>query len=362
MTYPNFPRWQKRTFAARLIGLAALISLAGCHTEKANGTDAASAAAGQDALPSANGNDVSSSTPGGDAPPTATSTDVSSARADASSVLTADNFPTTFANDVCGSIGSCCLQAGLDSSSCKPTLQALLTTWVTKHGSDPKIVFDPDAAARCIQLTRAGFLACTDRSLAKQSDSACNQMFHGTVPLGGGCTNSGQCIPPSGGTATCDSATCTVGPPPSTIDTRHRTAGEPCNGTCRPSNCSWSGGGVGQLCWTDDGLYCSDYLGVCVDAPEIGESCDLYCNKGAHCTAGVCAPNLATGTCEYNDDCITGAYCDRPDTSGSGQCALLREIGAACSNAKQCASGQCLGGSCRPWSMASDAVCSGVVF
>ena len=300
------------------------------------------------------GDDASSITSGSDTSPTAT---------DTSSPLSADNFPTTFANAVCNSIAACCQQAGLDSSSCQSTLQAVLTTWVAKHTADPKVVLDPAAAARCIDVTRSAFTACTDRDLAKQSNGGCSQMVYGTVPLGGSCTDGRQCIPPTDGTVECDAGVCAIGPPRATTDGPHRAAGDPCDGTCRPTNCSWSGTSPSPaLCWTDDGVYCASY-GVCAATPAVGEPCSYYCGKSAHCADdGLCAPNLTTGPCEINDDCLASSFCDRPSSAVSGQCALLKDLGATCSYAKQCASGQCLGGTCRLWSMANDGVCSGVIF
>ena len=352
MTYLDFAAQQRRTVSAHLVGLVALCSLAACQKNSASGWDASATVPGSDASSIGTGSDAPATAAGSDVSPTVAGSD--------SSPLSTDNFPITFANAVCSSIAACCQKVGLVSSSCQATLQAVVAAWVTKNTSDPKVAFDPDAAARCIEVTRTGFTACTDRDLAKQSNSSCNQMVRGTVPLGGSCTDGSQCIRPTDGVAECDAGVCTAGSLP-TFDNPRGTLGDPCKGTCRPTNCSWSGTSSAALCWTEDGLYCP--YGVCVATPAIGQPCYFYCGKDAHCADdGLCAPNLTTGPCESNDDCLAQAYCDRPSGAISGQCTLLKDNGATCSSAKECASGQCLNAACRPWSMANDNVCSGVIF
>jgi len=287
MTYPYSPAQQRRTLSAHIVVLVALCGLAACHKNNAGGGDAS---------PTLLGNDASSIAAGEDAPSAVAGSDASSiaASGDASSPLSANNFPVTFADTVCPSIATCCQQSGVDSSSCQTTLQAAVAAWVAKNTSDPKVVFDQDAAARCIEVTRAAFTACTDRDFARQSSSPCTQMARGTVATGGSCTGDSQCAPPTGGTALCDAGVCIVGPPPATTQGPHAALGAACDGTCRPTSCSWSGSSSSPaLCWTDDGLYCP--TGVCVATPAIGQPCSYYCGKDAHCADdGLCAPNLAT--------------------------------------------------------------------
>jgi len=350
----GLPPQRRRGISNQLGALVALCSLAACHTDNPSPGDA---------LPSVPGSDAGATVLGSDAAASPAGSDATVAGDGASSLLSPDNFPATFANAVCDSMAVCCKQAGLVLSSCRPTLQSVVAAWITKNTSDPKVTFDQDAAARCIEVTQAGFTACTDRDLAQQSGGACTQMARGTVALGDSCTDSRQCAPVSGGTATCADSVCTAGPPPPTIDGPHATLGAHCDGTCRPTNCSWSGSNpLPALCWTDDGVYCS-VIGICVATPAVGEPCVVYCGKDAHCADnGLCAPNLTTGPCQTNDDCLSQAYCYRPNSAVSGQCTLLKENGIVCTSAKECASGQCLSGTCRPWSMANDYVCAGVIF
>lgn len=353
MTYPSLLARQRRTWSVHVVGLVALCGLVTCDKKKAGGGDASPALPDRDASSSAVSDDAFSDTSGSDASSTAASVD-------ASSSLSASNFPVTFADTVCPSIATCCQQAGLDSSSCQDTLQATLAAWVTKNTSDPKVTFDLGAAARCIEVTRAAFAACTDRELAQQSSSPCKQMARGTVAIGDSCTGDSQCAPPTGGTPLCSAGVCMVGPPSASTQGPHAALGAPCDGTCGQSGCSWSGSSsLPALCWTDDGLYCP--TGVCVATPAIGQPCSFYCGKDAHCADdGRCAPNQATGPCALSGDCLSQSYCYRPDTTVPGQCTLLKENGAACSFAKECASGQCLNATCHLWIMASDKLCSGV--
>lgn len=355
MTYLGFSARERGRVSAHLAGLVALCGFAACESSQSSGADAMPALPGSDASSIAAADDAPSMVPGDDASPGAVGID-------ATSPLSPDNFPATFAGAICGSLTACCWQAGLDSSSCRTAVEAAVRQWVTNKTSDPKVVLDEALAARCIEATRAAYTACTDRELARQSKIPCHQMTRGTVPIGGACTSGSQCVPQTDAPVECDKGACAIGTVP-TVGNPRGALGEPCMGTCRPSGCQSAGLGPAALCWTDDGLYCPDMNRVCTAAPAVGQPCSMYCAKGAHCASGsVCAPNLATGPCQSDDDCVAEAYCAGPDGALRGQCALLKENGAACTSAVECSSGQCLGAACRPWSMANDAVCSGVIF
>jgi hypothetical protein len=357
MTHLHFPT--PRIASAFVVPLAAVLGLAACDENKSGAVDASAIPPGDVASPIGAGDDAPT-TATSDGPASATN-DAVPTGADASSPLSPESFPVTFANAVCDSVVACCQQAGLDSSSCKPTLQAVVAAWIASKTADPLVVWDPEASIRCIQITSAGFRACTDPSVAKQSSSDCTQMVHGTVPVGGSCTSSSQCAPSATGTTACATGVCVVREPSATPDSRHRALGEACDGTCHPSYCMWDYSSQSPaLCWTDDGLYCEN--GVCVAPPAIGQPCTSYCPKDAHCADGFCAPNTTDGPCKDDDECLAEARCFGVSAAGPGQCALLKENGTACTSAKECSSGQCLAGACRPWSMANDRVCSGVIF
>jgi hypothetical protein len=343
-----------------VIALAAVLGLAACDENKSGGVDASPIPPGNDASAIGAADDAPT-TAASDGPATATGSDAFASSGEASSPLSPENFPTTFANAVCDSLVACCQQSGLDSSSCQPTLQAVLAAWIASKTADPKVVLDQEAAARCIEITRAGFKACTDQSVAQQSGGDCSNMVHGTVPVGGSCESSSQCAPTTAGTSACTNRVCVVRELPVTPDSRHRTLGEACDGTCHPSYCMWSETSQPPaLCWTDDGVYCEN--GACVATPAVGQPCTSYCPKDAHCADGLCAPNTSDGPCKDDDECLPQSRCFGAGAAGPGRCTLLKENGISCTSPKECISGQCLTGACRPWSMANDYVCSGVIF
>src|SRR5687768_13121234 len=99
-----------------------------------------------------------------------------------------NDFAAQYASAYCESIGPCCAQAGIasDFESCRSTLQPTLAATVKILLENPKITYNESATGICLDELRASLTACTDRTRAVSK--TCQQVFVGTVPIGGACT------------------------------------------------------------------------------------------------------------------------------------------------------------------------------
>jgi hypothetical protein len=128
---------------------------------------------------------------------------------------------------------------------------------------------------------------------------------------------------------------------------------DPGSHTCRPA------GLPGGPCLASSGncvagTYCNTAKDVCAPLLTAGSACDssstalAACAQGLVCNRlGVCAgPPVTVGPGQPCDGvqrlCASGAYCD----STSSVCAAVRAGGVPCGGADECASGQCVDGSC----------------
>jgi hypothetical protein len=275
-------------------------------------------------------------------------------------------FATTFATTFCDGIAACCQQAGISSSSCRATLEPRITGRVNLLLSNPKIAFDETAAANCINAYRTVLTACTDQSLSRQVSDACQNVFRGTVAVGGSCGNSNECAQPATGDVSCDTGVCRLDTTLGSMGTVHAAAGQPCSSTCNGTANSYGCSGAvvsgdagpttNASCWIQDGVFCSN--GMCVALPAIGQPCGggNYCAVNAHCQSGTCVADVATGPCTSNDTCVSTSYCDQ-----DAGCTPLKANGTTCNTGSECAGGQCEQDRCRTWSLATAATCAGVL-
>ncbi len=76
------------------------------------------------------------------------------------------------------------------------------------------------------------------------------------------------------------------------------------------------------------------------------------------CEAGAC---MRSHECRRNRDCPSGAYCDKGVAGiGRNTCKMLKDNGQGCTAAKQCKSGRCNAGTCKPQDeCANDSDCPG---
>jgi len=258
----------------------------------------------------------------------------SSSAVDAGPVSVA-TFAATFAATYCDSIVDCCRRAGYASGTCRAVVERFMTAVVTSNTSNPTLVFDETAAQRCLDAYAAALRACTDRSLAERTGSACWGMF--------GPSNSMQ--------------------PNNALP--HAALGEPCMGSCVGSSLSSStcgttagGGSITAFCWIEDGVYCAN--GSCISLPTVGLACGAasYCGVDTWCQNQICVASAVTGgKCGRSDDCVSADYCNLATFT----CAAVLANGSACSEDRDCAGGQCERGLCRAWSIATASACAGQI-
>ena len=267
--------------------------------------------------------------------------------------------------------------------------------------------YDPAAMRRCLDVYPQ--LSC-DYSNETSLLAACNDVWQGTVPIGGACTSNYECA------GNPDSNYCAS------------------DGTC-PGHCQ-ARGQLGQTCANDDecdlALECDSSTDVCVNRLKLGDPCGnstaatgacggfTHCaqdssgtyrcqslfgtaaaNEGDICTSGLCASGLvceatseqtdgaaspavmrcqkkasAGGACRYayGNPCPDGQYCPAsygatssaqctpqvaPNQSCAGTYVAECQSGATCSN-NVCVAIQRIGGACTtPVNCYSDACSNG---
>jgi hypothetical protein len=274
-----------------------------------------------------------------------------------------NDFAAQYASAYCESIGPCCAQAGIasDVESCRSTLQPTLAATVKILLENPKITYNESATGICLDEIRASLTACTDRTRA--ASKTCQQVFVGTVPIGGACATSNDCVKQAGGSVYCSQAVCTWSG--NQTEQPRGKLGDGCNATCQAGNgttgcAGWgvSDAGSSTTCWISDGLYCP--IGrVCTAVAAIGQRCsgNYSCVEDAHCQNGACVANEATGPCTSQFDCLR-TYCDYT----SQQCSPRKANGETCSgDDSQCAGGDCYQSKCRTWTQATAATCAGLL-
>jgi len=277
-----------------------------------------------------------------------------------------NDFSQRFAASYCASIQGCCERFGerFELSSCQETLRAYLAAALGVQLANPKIIFDEQVAGQCIDAYAAVARACTERSNA--ADDACDGLLRGTVPVGGECGESDECVQTAEQDASCTSGICVAEEPyESVFDGPHAALGEACAGTCEGDpdtgggSCSGIVDGVPGtgVCWLNDGLICST-AGSCVAAPQVGEPCQQYqCAVGAYCVASTCEAASSDGPCTSDSACLPTSYCDYD----AMRCIPLKADGETCDSGDECLGGDCEADRCREWSVASAESCSGLL-
>ncbi len=289
-----------------------------------------------------------------------------------STPVASGDFADRFASTYCSSIAGCCQRFAepYDAGSCESAVFGYISAAVNRELASGKVVFDDMEAGKCVAAYGDALSACTDRELANQLDGACENIFHGTVEIGGACADSDECIDPSGTTATCDTGVCVANEPyVSGDELPPARLGEACSATCTSegngTSCSgtpYPGGSPPPdsslaACWTNDGLICGD-SGTCETAPGVGDPCVSYeCGVNAYCSGTVCVAASATGPCLSDGECTSTSYCDYT----LGQCTPLKADGELCDSGDECAGGDCEGDRCRVWSVASSDACAGLL-
>ncbi|MBI3206860.1 MAG: hypothetical protein HYZ29_35315 [Myxococcales bacterium] len=258
-----------------------------------------------------------------------------------------EDFPAELARAVCNNIGSCCQQAGYvhDAAKCATLLEGMYGKMTTGA-----VQYDAQKGGECVAYAVTVVQKCG----ADAEPGPCGSVTTGTIPAGGKCQSSAECIAPSGGDADCNDGVCVQQP--------RGKAGDGCSGTCtEDGNTTMCSGGMGgtsggsAICYTNDGLVCRQD-GKCGAAAKVGEPCsyddcvtDAYCDMSAEkCVARV----AVGGSCTGDDQCADGAYC-----AGS-KCVDEKPQGATCAEYSECESHECEDGKCGS-DMISKTMCSG---
>jgi hypothetical protein len=282
--------------------------------------------------------------------------------------VAATAFGKNFASAYCSGLGPCCASEGYAyaESICIQTAQAYIDAAVAERARLPGIVFNESAAGACVELYRAAAKACNDSTLLDGSDNPCRNVFQGTIPTGGHCSEDGECAEvPGSAYVSCESGVCALSPDDYYASDVHAKLGDACSLTCSVddygSSCSANVATISthDACWKEDGLFCNS-SGSCEAIPAVGQACPAYtCGKDAHCDAStrLCATGIATGPCPSYDECLSTSYCD----SDTQMCIPRKANGATCNYREECQSGSCEGDVCRKWSIANASTCAGVL-
>lgn len=252
---------------------------------------------------------------------------------------------------VCGIFETCCVAANFpyQEQGCK----ANYGPKIRKHFVEQSFLgadLDAAAAKRCLDAIGVVSDGCRADS-ARYLTDACNELFKGTVPLGGECDPRHGCASTANAPLTCErqyddrsgyvySGVC-VAVPPRVV---HNRPGQPCNETCTGEKgggpCVRMGlagetGAAEGICYASDGLFCSVESNQCEQQSVSGEPC-----KGKGYLA-----------------CATGTYCD----SAADQCVPVRALGESCTSSEQCDQNLCNNaGVCQgPGPVASAQLCAG---
>jgi hypothetical protein len=313
-----------KTFPAhRIATLSIALAMAACGganvSEGAFDEPGADAAAGADTAGSGNTDTGNGSTtdsgvvPVEDAPP-----------ADTSPPVTSENVCTKLADAICtASLSACCGTKGIGykDGGCRDAIMKDCAD-MQESVKAGRTTLNLDAFGACTAAWSALSTKCSTPLFDfLEAYAPCNQLFNGTTPYGGSCSEDHHCKVAAGAYASCNR------------DDR-----------CEPVTVA----SVGAPCGVVSGS-------------------NAYCDYGAWCqymssSSGTCRAAKAIGaSCNNSTECGFGNWCSRSGTSGSGNCAAGLPVGSACGFAQQCASWECVSGRCTDpnVSVASPGICNG---
>jgi hypothetical protein len=229
--------------------------------------------------------------------------------------VSADDFVTAFVRATCDAIAACCASASFpfDRAACETSetreAQHILTD------TNSLRVYDPAGAARCIDNARAVLSLCvTSNAIVDRMKHSCDEVYAGTVAVGGACQSEKDCAQGTQGPVECEiDALLAPMPTPMPI--------------CVVDN----PGMVGEACL---GSIMRDPT---VHFPHLTCADGLYCDMTGHCQTSV----AQGGACAH-DECVKTAWCD----GSTSTCAAQFPLGTACVSDLQCTSGACEGQLC----------------
>jgi hypothetical protein len=215
----------------------------------------------------------------------------------ASCEVTFEDFNVKRLDAICGYLVRCNVASSLED--CRDHHDYLKVVGALKGAVEEELVlYDPDAAQAC--LDAYANLSCDETMQPADALDACDGVYTGAIPNGGGCAFSGEC----------ESRVCT-----------------------KP--------GCSEAC-------CQ---GTCVAArvlPGVGEECTSVCTDDAYCGAdSLCHALLPEGAaCDQLSVCDRNLHCAGITSGGSGTCTALPHEGEPCDSACAEVSSQCVQGMC----------------
>ena len=276
-------------------------------------------------------------------------------------LLTADRFPSAYAQALCGSLRHCC-----DENAVTYNWETCTSGWkaaIEKRLADPVALSNYDArvATSCVSRVRSSENASCGPLEGSVSDAreVCMKIFVGKKPVGASCASAAECAPPPAGIADCEpkpgaptdggTLPLTTSTPPVCVVLNPPVIGD----KCVPA--------PGPACGDEGILACEPASLRCVSLADVGASClTIGCRAGSYCSGGLCrAKNAAGAPCASAEQCDGTTRCD---LTGSKVCVARNAAGIACA-----ADSDCLVGACDPTtkrclknSIATTAACTGV--
>ena len=284
--------------------------------------------------------------------------------------ITAERFPSAYAQALCGSLQHCCdeNQVAENFASCtsgwKSYVEKLLgaTAALTNY--------EPRTAKACVDAIRAaGSVSCQPiPGSISDARATCAQIFVGKKPIGAACSTAAECAPDPGGKA----VVCAVPPekldagvlplsvrpfaitaPVCTLSGAASVPGGPClvDAANVRSNC-------------DPASYCEPKTQKCTPLGVVGADCiPGSCAPGGVCAtsgtnAGKCVPaSPLGGPCSAPNECDPTSRCD----IGTKTCVQKKESGQPCTDDSECNVGTCDVGTkkCLKNSIATTNTCNG---
>lgn len=272
------------------------------------------------------------------------------------------DFPTAFADALCGSAATCCAAIGgtFDATKCRDTA-AQQSTYL--NNAPPGSTYDAQAAGDCVAQVSAQYGSCPDSLLNPHGTTSGCSLYTGTAKLGESCANKLCARTSEKGPLMCEprSGVCTAVVAAAT--------GAPCcpglaygGTTCRNEQ-----GGILPLC-SNTSSFCDPNSLVCVAPLNDGVTCDARygatpCRSGSYCSRqatgpAVCAPLPGAGAPCAGGLCASGLSCSRT----SDTCAPPLAYGAPCDGTTPgggCADGlQCTNGRCAVYTYLAPVGCT----
>jgi len=210
--------------------------------------------------------------------------------------VSADDFPTRFADGWCGLLLRCCqASGGAAMGACEADIAASSVA-IGVQAAAGGATWDASAAGRCLDAIAHADCGATNAATLRDLLDSCDDTWRGVIPPGGACQTYAACAEPAvsagaSGGASCVNSVC--------VQVVRQPAGATCNGTT---------------------MTCDPFAGACVSGtctalPGPGQACTGSCSPGSRCTANVCVSLLAFGaTCAADNEC-------QSDRCRGGRCA-----------------------------------------